>query len=196
MKPEAVISLMKEKAGTVQAVVSEITSFDEAIAYTIDLTHGRKEKTVASPSLASDQKDQLKKQCQSAGLSFLDGPLTSQIGPIATSVTFADWGIADTGTLVIKSDSEELRIATMLADTHIAVLKASQIVPDADAIADQLNEILKSDSASYTAFITGPSRTADIERVLAIGVHGPKELHILILSRRSQGTASDLFPGT
>jgi L-lactate dehydrogenase complex protein LldG len=68
----------------------------------------------------------------------------------------------------------------MLAAVHIAVLAESCIVPDSAAIADHLNEILRDDSPSYTAFITGASRTADIERVLAIGVHGPQELHILI----------------
>ncbi len=181
MNQKTIRALMEEKARAVQAVVTDISSFDEAAAYTIQRTRDQEIKTVAAPALHPDLTDRLKKECESAGITFLESPLTKNTGHIATSLTFADWGIAETGTLVLKSDSESLRIATMLADTHIAILKASTIVPDATSIAADLNEILLDTSPSYTAFITGASRTADIERVLAIGVHGPQELHILIL---------------
>jgi L-lactate dehydrogenase complex protein LldG len=61
------------------------------------------------------------------------------------------------------------------------VLPAEKIKPTSEALENKLNNELKGNSASYIAFITGASRTADIERVLAIGVHGPIELHILIM---------------
>jgi L-lactate dehydrogenase complex protein LldG len=96
-------------------------------------------------------------------------------------LTYADWGIAETGTLVMDACSENLRIATMLSDIHVAVLPAEKIKPTSEALENKLNNELKGNSASYIAFITGASRTADIERVLAIGVHGPIELHILIM---------------
>ncbi len=69
----------------------------------------------------------------------------------------------------------------MLAETHIAVLPASKIKPDSAALAKELNAVLMADTPAYYTFITGASRTADIERVLTIGVHGPQELHILIV---------------
>jgi len=68
----------------------------------------------------------------------------------------------------------------MLAETHVAILPAEKIQPEAGSIADEVNALLQTDAPAYTTFITGASRTADIERVLAIGVHGPQELHILI----------------
>ena len=107
-------------------------------------------------------------------------PLRSHADQIHTALTPVDWGIASTGSLVIRSTSEDLRIATMLAETHVAVLAAECIRADSAALAADLDSILKSNQPSYTAFITGASRTADIERVLAIGVHGPQQLHILI----------------
>ena len=172
--------LMADKAGAVQAIVSEIESFAEAVAYTVALARKQAYQTVAAPGLDDAQLSVLAPACQADGLTLLEGPLIEQANRIHAAFTAVDWGIAETGTLVLKSAAEDIRLATMLAEVHIAVLAESCIVPDSAAIADHLNEILRDDSPSYTAFITGASRTADIERVLAIGVHGPQELHILI----------------
>jgi L-lactate dehydrogenase complex protein LldG len=60
-------------------------------------------------------------------------------------------------------------------------LPASKIEPDAETLEKALDGILKTEPSAYLTFITGASRTADIERVLAIGVHGPQELHIIIM---------------
>jgi len=68
----------------------------------------------------------------------------------------------------------------MLCETHVAILKESKIRETALSMAEELKELVK-ESSSYTAFITGASRTADIERVLALGVHGPLELIILLV---------------
>lgn len=126
--------------------------------------------------------------CKPAGLNLLAPPLRERVAVAALdiSLTWAEYGIADTGTLMVASDSEEIRIATMLARIHIAMLPISKIRPDTAGIEAELNAILKSDSPSYTAFITGASRTADIERVLTIGVHGPVELHLLLIKEEKE----------
>jgi len=180
MDQEMLNQLMADKAGVVQAVVSEIESFDEAVGYTVELARKQAHQTVAAPDLDDAQRTVLGPACQAGGLTLLEGPLIEQANRIHVALTTVDWGIAETGTLVLKSASEDIRLATMLAEVHIAVLAEPRIVPDSVAIAHHLNQILMDDSPSYTAFITGASRTADIERVLAIGVHGPQELHILI----------------
>ncbi len=172
--------LFTEKAGAVQAIVSEIASFDEAAAYAVGLAGKQTYETIAAPGIDFNQQALLESACQAGGLTLLESPLVEHSTRIHAALTAVDWGVAETGTLVLKSASEDIRLATMLAEVHIAVLAESRIVPDSETIAPHLNDILMEDAPSYTAFITGASRTADIERVLAIGVHGPQELHILI----------------
>jgi L-lactate dehydrogenase complex protein LldG len=88
-----------------------------------------------------------------------------------------DFAIADTGTLVADSTAVEERLVSTLPAIHIALLPAGEIYPDlAAAIA-----LLNPRRSPYLSMITGPSRTADIERVLTIGVHGPKRLAIVCI---------------
>ena len=90
-------------------------------------------------------------------------------------------GVATTGTCVVETDAEETRLQTMLPEISVIVLKASDIVEDLSDLASYLRTRQSNGKISYTSFITGPSRTADIERVSAIGVHGPLELHIILV---------------
>ena len=104
----------------------------------------------------------------------------AKVAGLSSDVARASRGIAATGTCVVATDDEETRLATMLPEVSIIVLNASAIVPDLPDIAPFLRERQTVGRASYTSFITGPSRTADIERVSAIGVHGPLELVIIL----------------
>ena len=102
-------------------------------------------------------------------------------GDANVGVVRAAHGIAETGTCVVATDDEESRLATMLPETSVILLRAMDIVPRLGDVAGWLRERQKDGRISYTSFITGPSRTADIERVGAIGVHGPLDVHIVIL---------------
>jgi L-lactate dehydrogenase complex protein LldG len=80
-----------------------------------------------------------------------------------------------------NTDKEDVRLSGMISEIHILVLQKSQIYPDLPSVAQILRDRMKDGKRTYSTFITGPSRTADIERVGAIGVHGPLELHIILL---------------
>ncbi len=177
---EELMDQMKEKAGLVQAVVSIVSSMEEVLHRAVDITLGQGGKTIAAPGLAPESLKRLEDLCKAARLTVLSPPFRSHLSGIHTALTHADWAIAETGTLVLDSNSEDLRIATMLSETHMAFLPVSRIVPDAPALSAWLVEKMKS-GAGYLSFITGASRTADIELVLATGVHGPQELHILMM---------------
>lgn len=181
MQHPDVIQLFKEKAEAVQAVVSHINHMVDAFHYTANLIQEQGGKTVVAIGLNTEEQGLFKKKCETANLKLLAFPFRPFVNDIHTSLTVVERGIAETGTLVLDSSPEDVRIATMLAETHIAVLPAEKITPSATDLEVELNAVLKRNVPSYTAFITGASRTADIERVLAVGVHGPQELHILIL---------------
>ena len=90
-------------------------------------------------------------------------------------ISQADWALADTGTLVLDSTAVEGRLVSTLTEIHIALLPTNAILPDMPTLLTRMHP----DNSSYIAMITGPSRTADIERVLTIGVHGPSRLIIV-----------------
>ncbi|UOD34790.1 LUD domain-containing protein [Deferribacteraceae bacterium V6Fe1] len=99
---------------------------------------------------------------------------------IKNAIVGADFAIAETGTSVIDSTDEKIRLATTLAENLFIALHSSNIVAKLENIVSYMNEKNSADNA-YLAFITGPSRTADIERVLTIGVHGPVSLTCYII---------------
>ena len=93
-------------------------------------------------------------------------------------ITTAQAAIADTGTLVLDSAHEHHRLISLVPPVHIAILDASRIV---ETLGEALTLLRKDNEISpAVTFITGPSRTADIELTLAIGVHGPRELYVII----------------
>lgn len=146
-----------------------------------DPTASRSSWIMGAPNLDELSFYNLAKACAKAGdvLLIRDG-LRAYPGGIDMGVTQMDFGIAETGTLVLNSNSEETRLSTMLCEIHVAILNVSQIRPTALSMAEELATLVGQPS-SFTAFITGASRTADIERVLALGVHGPLEMVIILV---------------
>jgi L-lactate utilization protein LutC len=90
---------------------------------------------------------------------------------ILVGVTNALCGLADTGSVL---EADGALHASLLPEIHIAVLKSKDILP---SLSDAMGLVKDKNAA---VFITGPSRTADIEMTLTIGVHGPKEIHVFV----------------
>ena len=107
------------------------------------------------------------------GLSFdvtRDRAAASRVG-----VSEFEWGLAETGTLAQDATDPRLRLASTLPDTHVALVRAASILPDLECLLARVDPR----TARFLALVTGPSRTADIERVLTIGVHGPRRLVVV-----------------
>lgn len=203
---QALMSAFQAAAEKVSAFVTNVRAMDEALAYTValcerkeacqllisgceaplsapagNLCDQKQQKIIAAPKLADDQTRSLAALCEQHGIGFVREGLRNHLAGIDIGLTIADFGIAETGTLVIDSSSEEVRLATMISEVHVAVLPISRIRNEAFDLESDFRQLMGA-PPDYTAFITGASRTADIERVLALGVHGPLELHILLLS--------------
>ena len=109
-------------------------------------------------------------------LESLELTCESEIANADIGITEADFAIADTGTLVLLSDSNKPRLVSALPPVHIAILDRTNIVPDIHSLFLRIT-----DSCSCISFITGPSRTADIELNLTLGVHGPGKVSVIMV---------------
>jgi L-lactate dehydrogenase complex protein LldG len=117
---------------------------------------------------------------ESVRLRHRDASANAQIG-----VTGADWVLAETGTLILISGRGRPRATSLLPDTHIAVFDRSRLVESLAQVGVLLEALhvdpARSMSGAMINFITGPSRTADIELTLTRGVHGPKDVHAIFV---------------
>jgi L-lactate dehydrogenase complex protein LldG len=99
------------------------------------------------------------------------------------SITICEALVARTGSIVLSSAVSSGRTTSVYAPIHICIAKASQLVYDVkDAIA-LLQDKYREQMPSMISFATGPSRTADIEKTLVVGVHGPKEVYCFLLDK-------------
>lgn len=96
-------------------------------------------------------------------------------------ISSVDFAVAETGTLAVCSKPGRERVISLLPRVHIAIVEESQIVPDLFDVFEQLGKLSFDDLPSNLAFITGPSKTGDIELQLTTGVHGPGKWHVVIV---------------
>ena len=190
------VQIFIEKASLASARVIQVGSLTSAFEQTIgicrnkqplDLQMGSPEsfsenrRILAAPNLNDEAFEELAQICRNTDdILLVRENMRDYPAGIDVGLTLADRGIAETGTLVLDSQAEDTRLASMLSEIHVAILKESDLRDSALDMVDELRAMMSPNSA-YTAFITGPSRTADIERVLTIGVHGPLELVIMLV---------------
>ncbi len=98
-------------------------------------------------------------------------------GVHVAGVSNALYALADTGSVVIAAAPDEPRSSSLLPGIHLTRVWEDTILPGLD----ELFEALGGELPSSLAIVTGPSRSADIEQRLAVGVHGPGEVHVVLL---------------
>ena len=97
-------------------------------------------------------------------------------------VTGVDFAIVETGTCVLLSRKGISRLVSLLPPVHIAIVRRGQVLPSLDELFTLRRQAhLAGDKAGYFNLISGPSRSADIESTIVTGVHGPGEVHMLLL---------------
>jgi L-lactate dehydrogenase complex protein LldG len=172
-------STFKSRAEAVNAEVHHFVTPADALAFILEFL--RSEGVQDAPNLRAVWAD-----CP-----LLDGIDKAELGVLVPGLVFEvtrqacaeakigisqmDWGKADTGTLVQDATQVEKRLVSTLPLIHMALIATGKILPDLPG----LLTVIDPRKMAYIAFVTGPSRTADIERVLTIGVHGPQRLIIV-----------------
>ena len=168
------VETFKQRAGELGVTISHVTSITDLGPAVADYLRARNLPQTArlSPEVANLNVAWPATLAVSAG--GTDG--TDPVG-----VALARAGVAETGTVVMVSGAESPTKLNYLPESHIVVLPASAIV----ASYEQGLDIARGDKGSRLPrtinWISGPSRTADIEQTILVGVHGPKRIHIVIV---------------
>ena len=97
-------------------------------------------------------------------------------------VTGVDYAVAETGSVVLLARSEVSRLPALLPPTYVAIVERGKVLPSLDELFTlRRDEFYLDNLGSYLNIITGPSRTADIAQTLVTGVHGPGDVHMVLL---------------
>lgn len=110
--------------------------------------------------------------------------LRAEIAAAGLGITGADYAVAETGSVVVVPRKGLSRLVSVVPAIHVALVRPQEVVETLDDVflLRRLEYYRNGgDMGSYLNFITGPSRTADIEQTLVVGVHGPKEVHLVLL---------------
>jgi L-lactate dehydrogenase complex protein LldG len=163
--PESAFQYIEQVASVRQA--KRIIAWDTQVIDDIDLSRKLEEKGIEVLT-------------ETADLEFIPAAAASDVG-----VSGVDFALADTGTLVLLARKGQARSISLLPPVHIAVVKPEQLLSGLSDLFPLLRgeaEAEGGDLSSAITFITGPSRTADIELTLVVGVHGPQLLHVVLLA--------------
>jgi L-lactate dehydrogenase complex protein LldG len=154
------------------------------------------ENLAAAPAAIAGylEREQLPRQAvcwaEFAGLDWLAAGIEIAVrearGTDLVGITGAFCAIAETGTLVTVSGRDTPAAVSLLPETHVAIVSASRIVSGMEE-AWQLMRAELRQSPRAVNFISGPSRSADIEQTVALGAHGPYRVHIVLVSRDTSG---------
>ncbi len=120
----------------------------------------------------------------SKGITIREAGSPASVADAPAGLSGAELAIAETGSVLLAENALEARVVSMLTLTHFVLVSEDKLVPMLDDAAGMLQRLARAgaDQRHYMSFVTGPSRTADIERTLTIGVQGPKTLCVIIVA--------------
>ena len=187
--------IIERKSFLVDMFVNEITkvsgkafilkSENEIKDYVIRLVEEHSAKSLAIWESDFLKQINLREFLENKGLKFAPPNSKEEMAKADIGITEADFGIADTGTLVLIANEKQPRSVSLIPPIHVAILHSDVILEKMEDVfailknsLDETGSIAK--LTSCITFITGPSRTGDIELNIILGVHGPKELFVLI----------------
>lgn len=170
---------------TLSGVVHKVKSEEEAARKIFELCQEQQVSCLALANLPEHFIQQIETCC--GGLKILKEPYPAESLPLAMDeagigVTGIEFAIAQSGTMVEVSDNDAVRLVSSLPRTHIGIIRQKDIIDTYFESSARIREIIgRHDRNVVISFISGPSRTGDIELKLTLGVHGPEEAHAVII---------------
>lgn len=167
----------EELAGSVYLVGTE----EECAMLVKDILVKRDVKSVAVTKV----KQKLILELLDSGIEVLRGGDARRLSYVDAGISLAEFAIAETGTIVEASHDDYERLVSSLPRIHLVILNLKDIVHTLEEASSRLKEIYRrsGDSPLVVTFISGPSRTGDIELRLIVGVHGPHEVHAIVQAK-------------
>ncbi|MBI4557508.1 MAG: lactate utilization protein [Candidatus Hydrogenedentes bacterium] len=185
--PSELIEMFRQKFESLAGKVYVVTDSAQTIEKICEILEEVSGRQVALGILPGDIREPFLARCRQDGVGVIAPPysgenLTGTIDEANCGITSADFAIAETGTLVETTTDDTVRLVSALPRVHIALLRAEDIVPTLESAASRLREAFqRHNGACAVTFISGPSRTGDIEMKLVLGVHGPEAAHAIII---------------
>lgn len=169
-------------SGIVHTVDSELAAAEEIAA----ICRSHDARCIALAGLSESMTAHLEVSCSELKIlkePYLSKDLPASIDKADVGVTGISFAMAQSGTMVEVSTNDATRLVSSLPSTYIGVFRAEDIVDRYHDGGDRIRELTsRHDSNLVISFISGPSRTADIEFKLTLGVHGPEEAHAVIIN--------------
>ena len=177
--------------------VTRCTGVEETLDYVVSLA--RRLGATSVPRSEQSVFDAVPVDAALAGVGALcwpavyDGPdsreeIRRRLADSSMGITGADYAIAETGSVIVLPRRGLSRLVSVVPPVHVAIVRPSDIIGTLDDLFalrrleyHQNGQRGAPDMGSYLNFITGPSRTADIEQTIVVGVHGPREVHMVLL---------------
>ena len=187
---------LRESAERAGAIVSMAHSIEEAAEYVVSVT-----RAIEARSIVRSGHDVLDRLGIDAALSAAGVEVTlsaaahgggrqalrDRAARADIGITGVDYAIAETGSCVIVPRPGVSRAVSLLPPVHIAVVEAGRVLPSLDELFTlRRSDFLNGTMGAYMNIITGPSRSADIEYTIVKGVHGPGEVHLVLLDEGAE----------
>ena len=185
---ENIVSQFQKKHESLAGIVHIVSGLNEAADHVFSILQEKKTEKVALGELPEDFGQLLAPKITEDGLELLKPPFSNTDLPkafdtIQVGISWAAFAIADTGAIVEFATDDSMRLVTSLPLVHISLVRASDLVATLKEAAAPIRDFYNENPLNATvSFISGPSRTADIEMRLILGVHGPAETHVIIVN--------------
>jgi L-lactate dehydrogenase complex protein LldG len=182
------VQVFRQKHETLAGSVHLVTSTNEAVEKVLSILKEAAAQRVALGDLPEDFRQPLEQRCAQAGLDVLMWPFNSAELPqaldsVQAGVSWAAFAIAETGSLVEFTTDDAGRLVSALPRVHVGVFRTADLLGTLEEAAPRIRNFYAHNPRNATvSFISGPSRTGDIEMRLTLGVHGPAETHAVVIT--------------